>query len=80
MYRSYYRRFIKIISKMVEIETQDFNLNTYFTKELGMNKKDLAELRLRLEEEFDVQLPKNIFKEFNTIGEIIGFIEAEQGR
>ena len=80
MYRSYYRRFLKIISKMTEIKTEDFNQNTYFTKELGLNKKDLAELRLRLEEEFDVQLPKNIFKEFNTIGEIIGFIEAEQGR
>ncbi len=80
MYRSYYRRFIKIISQMTEIDTEDFNLNTYFTQELGLNKKDLAELRLRLEEEFDVRLPKNIFKEFNTIGEIIGFIEAEQGR
>ena len=65
---------------MTKIDTDDFNLNTYFTKELGLNKRDLAELRLRLEEEFDVRLPKNIFKEFKTIGEIIGFIEAEQGR
>ena len=65
---------------MTEIETEDFNLNTYFTNELNLDKNDLKELRMRLEEEFDVQLPKNIFKEFKTIGEIIGFIEAEQGR
>jgi len=65
---------------MTKIDTDDFNLNTYFTEELELDKKDLAELRLRIEEEFDVRLPKNIFKEFKTIGEIIGFIEAEQGR
>ena len=56
---------MKIISRMTEIDTNDFNLNTYFTKELGLDKNELKELRLRLEEEFDVRLPKNIFKEFS---------------
>ncbi|MEE9411114.1 MAG: phosphopantetheine-binding protein [Candidatus Heimdallarchaeota archaeon] len=80
MYRRIFQRLLNIISEMKDIRKKDFNLNTYFTKDLGLDKRELAELRLRIEEEFDIKCHKNIFKEFNTVGEIIGFIETERGR
>ncbi|MBY9002012.1 MAG: hypothetical protein KGD64_13925 [Candidatus Heimdallarchaeota archaeon] len=77
MYSSIYRRFIGLVSEMTKAKRKDLTINAYFEKDLGFDKKNLEILRKKIEDEFRLKLPKNIFKEFNTIGEIIGFIEAE---
>ena len=65
---------------MTDTKKKNFTINTYFEKDLGLDKDDLKVLRVKIKDEFGVNLPKNIFKEFNTIGELIGLIEAEFGR
>ena len=80
MYMSIFRRLQGIITSIANIRRKNLTINTYIQDDLGLNEDELAELVLAIEEEFDIDLPKNIFKEFNTIGEIIGFIEAEMGR
>jgi acyl carrier protein len=80
MYSSIYRRFTKLISGMTDVKKKDLTINTYFEKDLGLDKNGLKILRRKIEDEFSIELPKNILKEFNTIGELIGFIEAEFGR
>ena len=77
---SIFRRLQGIIANIVDVRKKNLTINTYIQDELGLDEDDLAELGLAIEEEFDIDLPKNIFKEFNTIGEIIGFIETEMGR
>ncbi len=80
MYSSIYRRFTKLLSELTDTKKANFTINTYFEKDLGLDKYDLKILRSKIKNEFGVKLPKNIFKEFNTIGELIGLIEAEFGR
>ncbi|MHA1347450.1 MAG: acyl carrier protein [Candidatus Heimdallarchaeaceae archaeon] len=77
MYSSIYRRFTSILSEMVKIKKKNLTINTYFEKDLGLDKDGLKELRRKIDDEFSIKLPKNIFKDFNTVGELIGFIEAE---
>ncbi|MFW9852618.1 MAG: phosphopantetheine-binding protein [Candidatus Thorarchaeota archaeon] len=77
---SIFRRLQGIIANIVDVRKKNLSINTYIQDDLGLDEDDLAELVLAIEEEFDINLPKNIFTEFNTIGEIIGFIEAEMGR
>lgn len=80
MYMSIFRRLQGIIANIADIRKKNLTINTYIQEDLGLDEDDLAELVLAIEKEFDVNLPSNIFQEFNTIGEIIGFIEAEMGR
>ncbi len=80
MYSSIYRRFTNLLSEMTNTKKKNLTINTYFEKDLGLTKSDLKILRSKIQDEFNVKLPKNIFKEFNTIGELIGLIEAEFGR
>jgi acyl carrier protein len=80
MYSSILTRLRLIIAEMAEVRSHVITTNTYFEDDLNLSKDALKELGKRLEDEFDVKLPKNIFKEFNTVGEIVGFIEAEMGR
>ena len=80
MYSSIFGRLRKLIMEVADVKKYVVTINTYFVDDLNMNEDDLAELRKRIENEYDISLPKNIFKEFNTVGEIVGLVEAEMGR
>ena len=80
MYSSIFNRFRILIAEVANVRRYVITTNTYFETDLGMTKENLAELKLRTENEFDIKLPENIFKEFDTVGEIVGFIESELGR
>ena len=80
MYSSIFHRLRKIIIEVADVKRYVVTINTYFVDDLQMNEDDLVELRRRIENEYDISLPKDIFKEFNTVGEIVGLIEAELGR
>ena len=80
MYSSILTRLRLIIAEVAEVRSHVMTTNTYFEDDLNLDKDGLKELRARLEDEFDIKLPKTVFKEFNTVGEIVGFIEAEMGR
>ena len=80
MYSSIFHRLRKIIVEVVDVRRYVVTINTYFEDDLQMNGANLKELRKRIEDEFDITLPEDIFKEFNTVGEIVGLVEAELGR
>ena len=66
--------------KLTKVRKSKITINTYFQNDLGMSDQDLIELSRIIEREFDIVMPKNILYEFNTVGEIVGFIEQEIGR
>ena len=80
MYSSIFQRLRNLITEVVDVKRYLITINTYFEEDLKLTKDDLANLQKRIENEFDMSLPDNIFKEFNTVGEIVGLIEAELGR
>ena len=77
MYSSIQRRLLNLIIDMTGEKRKNLLSNTYFSKDLGMDSKQLNILRKKIEDEFGIKLPKNILKEFETIGEMIGIIETE---
>ena len=80
MYQTIFYKFQKILVKLTKVRKSKININTYFQDDLGMSDKDLLELAWIIEREFDIVMPENILYEFNTVGEIVGFIEQEIGR
>ncbi len=80
MYSSILTRLRIIIAEMADVRSHVVTTNTYFQDDLNLSNNDLKELGIRIEDEFDIKLPKKVFKEFNTVGEIVGLIEAERGR
>jgi len=79
LYRSIYNRLRNILCEKANIKKKEVKISTLVTS-LGLDELELIELAADIEHEFDVELPDNIFEEFNSFGEIIGFIEAEMGR
>ena len=80
MYQTIFYKFQKILIKLTKVKKRKITINTYFQNDLGMSDEDLLDLALIIEREFDIVMPENILYEFNTVGEIVGFIEQEIGR
>ena len=80
MIRIIFSRLQRVIKETVDVSKADLTFNTYFIEDLDMSKDDLKLFARNLTDEFDIKVPKNFFKEFETIGELVGFIEAEKGR
>lgn len=49
--------------------------DTVIKNELGMNSFDLLQLICLVEDEFDIEIPDAAIKKFNTIADVILFIE-----
>ncbi|MHA1224499.1 MAG: acyl carrier protein [Candidatus Heimdallarchaeaceae archaeon] len=79
MYKSIANRLRKIVGELTGVNPKYLSLSTSIIKTLHFDDKEMVKLRKKIEEEFDVNLPKNIFHEFHTIGELVGFIETEIG-
>ena len=80
MYQTIFYKFRKILAKLTKVRKNKITINTYFQNDLGMSDQDLIKLSKIIENEFDIFMPENILYEFNTVGEIVGFIEQEIGR
>ena len=80
MYQTIFYKFQKMLVKLTKVKKRKININTYFQDDLGMSDQDLLNLSRIIEREFDIVMPENILYEFNTVGEIVGFIEQEIGR
>jgi acyl carrier protein len=80
MYQTIFYKFRKMLVKLTKVRKSKITINTYFQNDLGMSDQELVKLSKIIEKEFDIFMPENILYEFNTVGEIVGFIEQEIGR
>lgn len=80
MIRIIFSRLQRVIKETVDVSKADLTFNTHFEDDLNMSKDDLKLFARKITDEFNIDIPKNFFKEFETIGELVGFIEVEKGR
>lgn len=73
-----------MLEKLTEIIREnigDYNLvineNTVLIADLGLSSLDLLNLVCLVEDEFDIEIPDRMVKEFKTIGDVMAFIEKQ---
>lgn len=64
-----------IICKQLEINENDVTMDTNIRDDLGADSLDLVDLAISLEDEFEVEVPDNVIEKFETVGDIVRFIE-----
>ena len=65
----------EIICKQLELEESDVTMETNIRDDLGADSLDLVDLAISLEDEFEVEVPDNALEKFETVGDIVRFIE-----
>jgi len=51
--------------------------DTILIADLGLNSLDLVNLAVKVEDEFDIEIPDRAIKDFKTVGDVITFIEKQ---
>lgn len=51
--------------------------DTVLIADLGLNSLDLVNLAVKVEDEFDIEIPDRAIKDFKTVGNVIAFIEKQ---
>ena len=64
-----------IICKQLELEESDVTMDTNIKDDLGADSLDLVDLAISLEDEFDTEVPDNALEKFETVGDIVRYIE-----
>ena len=65
----------EIICKQLELEESDVTMDTNIKDDLGADSLDLVDLAISLEDEFEVEVPNNALEKFETVGDIVRYIE-----
>ena len=65
----------EIICKQLELEESDVTMDTNIKDDLGADSLDLVDLEISLEDEFEVAVPDNALEKFETVGDIVKYIE-----
>jgi acyl carrier protein len=63
----------------LEIDAEKVGDNAHFNDDLGGDSVQAAEWVAAIEAEFDVDIDPDVANEFRTIGDVVSFLEKEQG-
>ena len=67
-----------IVAEQLGAEEEDIKLETSMMKDLDADSLDAVEIIMELEDEFDIEIPDEDAEAFNSIGEIVEYIESKQ--
>lgn len=73
-----FNRVIEIIKDQLGIEDKEITMETSLMKDLEADSLDAVEIIIALEDEFSVEIPDTEAEKFNSIGDIVKFIEANK--
>jgi acyl carrier protein len=62
----------------LRVKPEDITMEAELAADLGVNSLELAELVLACEEKFDVVIEDEELHHFNTVGDVVRYLEAHQ--
>lgn len=68
----------EIIREQLSVEDKEITMETSLMKDLEADSLDAVEIIMALEDEFDIEIPDTEAEKFQSIGDIVRFIEANK--
>ncbi len=68
-----------IIIEILQIEPSHVYANANLIEDLGMDSLDSVELKMALEDAFDIYIPEEVADHLNTVGDCIYYIQQLKG-
>lgn len=71
-----FERIKEIIEEQLGIQESDrIALETLLRDDLDADSLDAAEIIMSIEDEFDVEIPDSVAEKFETVGDIVSYVE-----
>ncbi len=68
-----------IIVEQFDIDEDKVTSNANIQDDIGADSLDIVDLVMTLEEEFDIEIPDDAVEGIKTVGDIVKYIEDNQG-
>ena len=71
----YYERVVQIIAEELDVDPETLSMDTHITDDLDADSLDAMEVILKIEEEFDVEIPDELVQRIQTIADVVEFLD-----
>jgi acyl carrier protein len=68
-----------IIVEQLSVEGQAITMDTSLMKDLEADSLDAVEIMMAIEDEFDIEIPDEDAEKFQTIGDIVRYVDDKTG-
>ena len=65
-----------IIAEQLGVEEDAISMETNLMKDLEADSLDAVEIIMAIEDEFDIEIPDEDAEKFQTVADIVGYVEA----
>ncbi len=65
----------EMLSECFEIDESEITLSTSFSRDLGFDEIDMADMVMDVEDTFEIELPDEDLEKIKTVGDLVKFIE-----
>ena len=73
-----YEKFVKLLVEELQIDESEITMDAELVADLGINSLELADLVYLCEEKFNVVIDDEDLRNFNTVGDVVRYIESAQ--
>ena len=74
-----FARLKKLISTQLGVEEAEITPSSHLQEDLNADPLSVADLIVRLEEEFNLKIPREQIAQFSTVEDILNFISDQTG-
>lgn len=67
-----------VIAEELEVEESQIAMESLIVDDLGADSLDVVELIMRLEENFEIEIPDEDAEKIQSVGDAVKFIEAKK--
>ena len=71
----YYERVVQIIAEELDVDPEELSMDTHITDDLDADSLDAMEVILKIEEEYDVEIPDDLVQRIQTIADVVEFLD-----
>ncbi|HHY52172.1 MAG TPA: acyl carrier protein [Clostridiales bacterium] len=66
----------EILADQLDLDEGSITMDSFIVEDLGADSLDVVDIVMRLEEEFDIEVPDEEIENMKTVGDIIHFLES----
>ncbi len=70
-------RLKKLVRNYTHNDELEITEDTVFFMDLGLDSFDLVQIICEIEEEFDIEIPDKVLKNFTTVGDVVSYLEKK---
>ena len=71
-----FEKLAKIIAEVLNVDANEITLDTTFVDELGADSRDVFQIIMGIEEEFDIEIPNEEAEKIVSVGDAVEAIKS----